>query len=61
MVLVNMEIKQEMNLVSSNINNDGIVYSLNKYRETEGNKDIGTHFWNYGRSQEIKERVIHLQ
>lgn len=39
-----------------------ILYSLlpNKYRETEGTKDIGSHFWNFGRTQEIKERVVHL-
>lgn len=33
---------------------------LSKYRETEGVKDIGSHFWNYGRTQEIKERYVHL-
>lgn len=55
-----MEIKQEMNLVNSFINNDGIVYSPNKYRETEGIKDIGTNFWNYGRTEEIKNRTLHL-
>ena len=43
------------------INSDNcIVYSLNKYRETEGNKDIGSHFWNEGRTQEIRDRVMHL-
>ena len=31
---------------------------LNVARRTCGY--IGTHFWNYGRTQEIKERVIHL-
>lgn len=39
---------------------DCIVYSPNKYRETEGSKDIGTNDWNQGRVQEIKERVLHL-
>ncbi len=39
---------------------DCIVYSPNKYRETEGIKDIGSNFWNAGRTQEIKERVVHL-
>ena len=39
---------------------DCIVYSPNKYRETEGIKDIGSNFWNQGRTQEIDERVIHL-
>lgn len=42
------------------VNNYGIVYSLEKYRETEGKKDIGSNFWNYGRTQEIKDRVVHL-
>ena len=42
------------------VNNYGIVYSLKKYRETEGKKDIGSNFWNYGRTQEIKDRVVHL-
>ena len=37
-----------------------IVYSPNKYRETEGIKDIGTQFWNQGRTEEIKDRVLHL-
>ena len=48
--------------------------SMNWYCPNCGNKDqhkmnvarrtcgyIGTHFWNYGRTQEIKERVVHLQ
>lgn len=39
---------------------DCIVYSPDKYRETEGTKDIGTNDWNQGRVQEIKERVLHL-
>ena len=59
MVLL-MEIKLGINLVDLPINNDGIVYSPNKYRETEGIKDIGTNYWNQGRTQEIKERVLHL-
>ena len=37
-----------------------IVYSPNKYRETEGIKDIGLNDWNQGRTQEIKERYVHL-
>ena len=37
-----------------------IVYSPNKYRETEGMKDIGTQFFCQGRTQEIKERYVHL-
>ena len=59
MVLL-MEIKLGINLVDLPISNDGIVYSPNKYRETEGIKDIGTNYWNQGRTQEIKERVLHL-
>ena len=41
-------------------NNDGIVYSPNKYRETEGSKDIGTNFWNQGRTEEIRDREMHI-
>ena len=40
---------------------EGIVYSLNKYRETEGIKDLsddGT--WNEGRTKDILNRVKHL-
>jgi hypothetical protein len=37
-----------------------IVYSPNKYRKTEGIKDLGTNFWNQGRTQEIAERYVHL-
>nr|DAE82967.1 MAG TPA: anaerobic ribonucleoside triphosphate reductase [Caudoviricetes sp.] len=31
-----------------------------KYVERQGAKDIGTNFWNHGRTQEIKERFVHL-
>lgn len=56
-----MAVKVEMKKVNFVANNKyGIVYSLSKYRETEGIKDIGSHFWNYGRTQEIKERYVHL-
>ena len=56
-----MAVKVEMKKVNFVANNKyGIVYSLNKYRETEGIKDIGSNFWNYGRTEEIKERVIHF-
>lgn len=34
-------------------------HKMNVARRTCGY--IGTHFWNYGRTQEIKERVVHLQ
>ena len=37
-----------------------IVYSPNKYRETEGIKDIGSNFWNDGRTDEIAHRFVHL-
>lgn len=40
-----------------------VLYSLlpyQKYRETEGIKDIGLNDWNQGRTQEIKERYVHL-
>lgn len=54
-----MEIAREMKKVNFVINN--MVQSIPfKYPEREGRKDIGSHFWNYGRTQEIKERVVHL-
>ena len=31
-----------------------------KYWETNGIKDLGSNYWNTGRTQEIKERVLHL-
>lgn len=31
-----------------------------KYREIEGVKDIGTNFWNQGRTAEIKDRYVHM-
>jgi hypothetical protein len=37
-----------------------IVYSLINIGKPEGIKDIGTQFWNQGRTEEIKERVLHL-
>lgn len=37
-----------------------IVYSLCKYREIEGRKDLGDNFWNCGKTKEIKNRVLHL-
>lgn len=55
-----METVQEMNSGNLNLSSDCIVYSPHKYRETEGSKDIGTNFWNQGRTEEIKERVLHL-
>lgn len=38
----------------------GIVYSLFKYRENEGTKDIGSQYWNPGRTEEIRDRFVHL-
>lgn len=37
-----------------------VLHSPYKYQETEGIKDLGTNFWNQGRTQEIKERYVHL-
>lgn len=34
-------------------------HTMNVARRTCGY--IGSHFWNYGRTQEIKERVVHLE
>lgn len=31
-----------------------------KYHESDGINDIGTQKWNQGRTQEIKERVLHI-
>jgi hypothetical protein len=31
-----------------------------KYSERNGIKDLGDNFWNKGKTQEIKERVLHL-
>lgn len=39
---------------------EGIVYSSNKYRETEGSKDIGVNGWNAGKQEEISNRYKHL-
>ena len=37
---------------------DCIVYSPNKYRETEGIKDLGEKYWNKGKTREIKAGVV---
>jgi len=37
-----------------------MIHSPDKYRETEGIKDIGTNFWNPGRTEEISDRFEHL-
>nr|DAW48103.1 MAG TPA: LARGE COMPONENT OF PYOCIN AP41, BACTERIOCIN, DNASE, PYOCIN, DNASE-IM.0A [Caudoviricetes sp.] len=39
---------------------EGIVYSVKKYRETDGIKDLGDNFWNEGRTKEIQSRVLHI-
>lgn len=31
-----------------------------KYWETKGIKDLGANLWNEGKTQEIKNRVLHL-
>ena len=31
-----------------------------KYCESNGINDLGENFWNKGRTQEIKERVLHV-
>lgn len=46
--------------VYRNVKLNCIVYSPNKYRETEGIKDVGTNFWNKGRTDEIAHRYVHL-
>ena len=37
-------------------------YSLlpSKYSESWGIKDIGSNFWNQGRTEEIRDRYVHL-
>lgn len=47
-------------IIRTLIISDCIVYSLNKYREIEGSKDIGANYWNQGRTNEIKDRYVHL-
>lgn len=39
-----------------------MVYSipLINIGNTEGIKDIGSNFWNEGRTEEIKERYVHI-
>ena len=36
-----------------------VLYSLILY-ETIGSNDLGSNFWNQGRTEEIKERYVHL-
>lgn len=62
-MVLNMEIKQEMKKVNLHINDNKIRWDSLlpiKYLEREGIKDIGTNFWNQGRTEEIAERVLHL-
>lgn len=52
-----IKIDENMNWYCPNCGNRD-QHKLNVARRTCGY--IGTHFWNYGRTQEIKERVVHL-
>ena len=52
-----IQIDDKMNWYCPNCGNAD-QHKLNVARRTCGY--IGTHFWNYGRTQEIKERVVHL-
>ena len=49
-------------LVILNMKYNIIWYSLFplKYLEREGTKDIGTNFFNQGRTDEIRNRYVHL-
>ena len=60
LMVIRVEMKKGNFVTNKIVNNYGIVYSPKKYRETEGAKDIGSQFWNYGRTNEIKDRVWHL-
>lgn len=53
-----IQIDDNMNWYCPNCGNKD-QHKMNVARRTCGY--IGTHFWNYGRTQEIKERVVHLQ
>ena len=55
-----MEIWLEISMENIAINDNVQSTPVLKYRETEGRKDIGTQFWNQGRTEEIKDRVLHL-
>lgn len=55
-----MEIWLEISMENIAINDNVQSTPVLKYRETEGIKDIGTQFWNQGRTEEIKDRVLHL-
>ena len=52
-----IQLDENMNWYCPNCGNRD-QHKLNVARRTCGY--IGTHFWNYGRTQEIKERVVHL-
>ena len=52
-----IQIDENMNWYCPNCGNRD-QHKLNVARRTCGY--IGVHFWNYGRTQEIKERVVHL-
>ena len=54
--------KKDYLLVILNMKYNIIWYSLFplKYLEREGAKDIGTNFFNQGRTDEIRNRYVHL-
>lgn len=54
--------KKDYLLVILNMKYNIIWYSLFplKYLEREGIKDIGTNFFNQGRTDEIRNRYVHL-
>ena len=54
--------KKDYLLVILNMKYNIIWYSLFllKYLEREGTKDIGTNFFNQGRTDEIRNRYVHL-
>lgn len=55
-------LKKDYLLVILNMKYNIIWYSLFplKYLEREGIKDIGTNFFNQGRTDEIRNRYVHL-
>jgi hypothetical protein len=59
-MLMNMAIKLEINWEGFVINKRYSLFPFFKYRETEGIKDVGTNFWNEGKTQEIASRYVHL-
>lgn len=60
LMVIRVEMKKGNFVTNKIVNNYGIVYSPKKYRETKGAKDIGSQFWNHGRTNEIRDRKLHL-